>query len=156
MNIKQGLKEKALKRIPKGKLVSLDLVEPPAVPKGIADSTAEEFFHYSWVSSMLENVLSEVEAECRKQGMETHWMLFQARIIQPILGNQISPSISDLCDNYGIEDAKKASNMIITVKRRFQTALMHFVRSTVLSDGQANEELQYLLHFFPKTAQHFE
>jgi hypothetical protein len=46
--------------------------------------------------------------------------------------------------------------MIITVKRRFQTVLMHYVRSTVLSEGQASEEMKDLLHFFPKTAQHFE
>lgn len=154
---KQGLKERALKRIPKEKLVSLDLVEPPPVlPKGIADTTAEESYHYAWVSAMLEHVLSEVEAECLKQGMQIHWNLFHARIVQPILENQPSPSITGLCETYGIEDTKKASNMIITIKRRFQTMLMQYVRSTVLSEGQENEEMEDLLHFFPKTAQHFE
>lgn len=154
---KQGLKERALKRIPKEKLVSLDLVEPPPVlPKGIANSTAEESYHYTWVSAMLEQVLSDVEAECRKQGMQIHWNLFHARIVQPILGNEPPPSITGLCETYGINDAKKVSNMIITVKRRFQTMLMQYVRSTVLSDGQANEEMKDLLQFFPKTAQHFE
>ena len=60
---KQGLKERALKRIPKEKLVSLDLVEPPpALPQNIEDSTAEESYHYTWVSAMLEQVLSDVEA----------------------------------------------------------------------------------------------
>ena len=153
---KQGLKERALKRIPKEKLVSLDLVKPPALPESIADSSAEESYHYSWVSAMLENVLSDVEAECHKQGMQIHWILFRARVVQPILGSQPSPSIAGLCETYGIEDEKKASNMIVTVKRRFQTALMHYVRSTVLSEGQASEELKDLLQFFPKSAQHFE
>jgi RNA polymerase sigma-70 factor (ECF subfamily) len=153
---KQGLKERALKRIPKQKLVSIDLVEPPVMPESIADSTAEEFYHYTWVSTMLENVLSEVEVECREQGMQTHWTLFHARIVKPIMGNQPLPSITALCETYGIEDAKKASNMIITVKRRFQTVLMRYVRSTVLSEEQTTEELNNLLQFFPKTAQHFE
>ena len=153
---KQGLKERAQKRIPKEKLVSLDLVEPPALPESIADSTAEEFYHYAWVSTMLENVLSEVEAECRKQGMQLHWKLFHSRIVQPIMGNQPLPSIAVLCETYGIEDFKKASNMIITVKRRFQTTLIRYVRSTVLSEEQTSEELNNLLQFFPKTAQHFE
>jgi len=153
---KQGLKERALKRIPKEKLVPLDLVEPPVFPEGIANSSAEESYHYTWVSAMLEHVLSDVEAECCDQGMQIHWSLFHARIVQPILGNQPAPSITGLCETYGIEDAKKASNMIITVKRRFQTVLMHCVRSTVLSEGQASEELKDLLQFFPKTAQHFE
>ena len=154
---KQGLKERALKRIPKEKFVSLDLVEPPPVlPESIADSTAEESYHYTWVSAMLEHVLSDVEAECHEQGMQIHWRLFHARIVQPILGTQSAPSITDLCEIHGVGDAKKASNMIITVKRRFQTMLMHYVRSTVLSEGQASEEMRDLLHFFPKTAQHFE
>lgn len=154
---KQGLKERALKRIPKEKLVSLDLVETPSVlPESIADSTAEESYHYTWVSAMLEHVLSDVETECCEQGMQIHWSLFHARIVQPILQNQPPPSIIELCQTYGIEDAKKASNMIITVKRRFQTMLMHYVRSTVLSEEQANEEMKDLLQFFPKTAQHFE
>lgn len=153
---KQGLKERALKRIPKEKLVSLDLVELPALPETIADSTAEESYHYSWVSAMLENVLSDVETECHEQGMETHWRLFHGRVVQPILGNQPPPSITGLCEAYGIKDAKKASNMIITVKRRFQIALMQYVRSTVLSEEQASEELKDLLRFFPKTAQHFQ
>ncbi|MHC4540226.1 MAG: RNA polymerase sigma factor [Planctomycetota bacterium] len=154
---KQGLKERALKRIPKEKLVSLDLVEaPPVLPESIADSTAEESYHYTWVSAMLAYVLSDVEAECCEQGMQIHWRLFQARIIQPILGNEPLPSITELCETYGIGDAKKASNMIITVKRRFQTMLMHYVRSTVLSEKQASEELKDLLQFFPKSAQHFE
>jgi hypothetical protein len=132
------------------------LVEPPVLPESIADSSAEESYHYTWVSAMLEHVLSDVEAECCDQGMQIHWSLFHARIVQPILGNQPAPSITGLCETCGIEDAKKASNMIITVKRRFQTVLMHCVRSTVLSEGQASEELNDLLQFFPKTAQHFE
>ena len=151
---KQDLKKKALKRIPRQKLVSIDLVEPPAMPESIADSTAEEFYHYTWVSTMLENVLSEVEVECREQGMEAHWKLFHARIVKPIMANQPLPSITALCETYGIGDAKKASNMIITVKRRFQTALARYVRSTVLSEEQTGEELNSLLQFFPKTAQH--
>ena len=154
---KQGLKERALKRIPKDKLVPLDLVEPPPVlPQSIADSTAEESYHYTWVSAILEQVLSDVEAECCEQGMQIHWSLFHARIILPILGNQSPPSITSLCETFGIKDTKKASNMIITVKRRFQTMLMQFVRSTVLTEGQTNEEMKYLLQFFPKTAQNFE
>ena len=46
--------------------------------------------------------------------------------------------------------------MIITVKRRFRAALMQHVRDTVLSQGQAPDELEELLQFFPKSAQHFQ
>ena len=43
--------------------------------------------------------------------------------------------------------------MIVTVKRRFRSILMELVRNTVVSEEQANEELQYLLKFLPENAQ---
>ena len=43
--------------------------------------------------------------------------------------------------------------MIVTVKRRFRSVLMELVRNTVVSEGQAREELEYLLQFLPENAQ---
>jgi RNA polymerase sigma-70 factor (ECF subfamily) len=151
---KQSIKEKALKRIPKEKLVSLDLVEPPALPESIANANAEESYHYAWLSALLERVLSNVKAECDRHGMEIHWVLFYERIAKPILENNPQPSLSRLCKDYKIEDTKKASNMIVTVKRRFQAVLMRHARSTVLSEDQASEELDDLFKFFSDKAQH--
>ena len=85
--------------------------------------------------------------------METHWALFNERILQPILGSNDPASLAQLCKNYGIEDTKKASNMIVTVKRRFRSVLIELVRNTVVSEEQAHEELQYLLKFLPENAQ---
>ena len=152
---KQSLKEKALKRIPKEKVVCLDLVEPPALPESVANASAEESYHYAWLSALLERVLSSVKAECYEQGMETHWALFYERVVQPILENNAQPSLGRLCEDYDVEDTKKASNMIVTVKRRFQAALMRYACSTVLSEDQASEELEDLFKFFPENAQHF-
>ncbi|MHC4205417.1 MAG: hypothetical protein ACYSTT_12265, partial [Planctomycetota bacterium] len=66
------------------------------------------------------------------------------------------PSLADICEKYGIEDEKKASNMNITVKRRFQAALKEYIRNTVTSDAQVNEELEEIMRFFSKRAQHFK
>jgi DNA-directed RNA polymerase specialized sigma24 family protein len=151
---KQNLKEKALKRIPKAKLVPLDIVEPPALPEDIKNASAEESYHYTWLSALLERALSDVKTECDKQGMETHWVLFHERVVQPILENNAQPSLKRLCKDYNIKDAKKASNMIVTVKRRFQAALMRHARTTVLSEDQVSEELNDLLKFFPENSQH--
>jgi len=153
---KQNLKEKALKRIPKEKLVSLDIIEPPALPESVTKATAEKSYHYAWLSALLENVLSEVKAECDDHGLETHWALFGERVVRPILENRDPPSLSRLCTDYSIEGTKKASNMIMTIKRRFHKALLKAVRSTVLSQEQAVEELNDLLQFFPESAQHFQ
>jgi len=149
-------KQTAQKRIPKDKLVSLDIVEEPVFPHVHPDMTAEESYNYGWMSALLDRVLSDVEARCHEQDMSIHWNIFNDRIVQPILKQQTSPSLEDICEKYGISDRKKASNMTITVKRCFQAVLQEHVRNTVISDDQTREELQEIMQFFPKSAQPFQ
>lgn len=147
---------KAQKRIPREKLVSLDMVALPASPQDIADSTPEDSYHYAWLSSLLERVICELRSRYCEQGMETHWALFDEHVLRPILGSGSPPSLAQLCRQHGVEDLKKASNMIVTVKRAFRSALTDYVRSTVISEEHASEELSDLLHFFPREAQPLE
>ncbi|HCO96929.1 MAG TPA: hypothetical protein DIU00_23825 [Phycisphaerales bacterium] len=153
---KQSHKERSQKRIIAEKLVSLDMEEEPTLPESVSQTTAEESYHYAWLSSILEHVLKEVKDTFEKQGMDIHWALFNKRVVWPIFGDRSPPSLAELCESYDIEGVKKASNMIITVKRRFRAVLMQHVRNTVLSQGQAPDELEELLQFFPKSAQHFQ
>ena len=151
--INQDRDQKAQKRIPREKLASLDIAELPDLPQSFAQATAEDSYHYAWLSALLERVTVELKAACIEQGMEIHWALFHERVLQPILSNSNPASLTQLCENHGIEDTKKASNMIVTVKRRFRKVLMEHVRNTVVSEEQAHEELQYLLKFLPENAQ---
>ena len=153
---KQNRKERAQKRIPKGKMVSLDVVEPPALPVGMTQASVEESFNYAWVSAMMERVLSFVRAECAEHGMKMHWTVFYERVVRPLLTDSQAPSLAHLCQVHGIENTQTASNMIVTVKRRFRAALEQNVRRTLLDRDQAPDETEELLHFFRKSAQGFE
>jgi RNA polymerase sigma-70 factor (ECF subfamily) len=153
---KHNIKERALKRIPKGKLVSLEVAGTPTLPQSVERASAEESYHYAWLSALLERVIADVRAECHREGMETHYALFYQRIVRPIMGGQSPKSLADLSRKHGISDVKKVSNMIVTVKRRFRTALMQHVRRTLLSGDQASEEMEELLQYLPKSAQHFK
>ena len=137
-------------------MVSLDVVEPPALPVSMTQASVEESFNYAWVSALMERVLSFVKAECAEQGMETHWILFYQRVVRPVLADQKPPSVAELCQIHGIGDTQTASNMIVTVKRRFRTALEQNVRRTLLDGDQTPDEIEELLHFFRKSAQGFE
>jgi DNA-directed RNA polymerase specialized sigma24 family protein len=148
--------ERAQRRIPREKLVSLDIVELPDLPLSFAQATAEDSYHYAWLSALLERVISEVKAACLRQGMETHWALFKEHVLGPILGDAEPALLKELCEKYGIEDTKKASNMIVTVRRRFRNVLIEHVRNSVISEEQTSEELEYLLKFLPKSAQRLE
>jgi len=85
--------------------------------------------------------------------MESHWSLFNERVVQPLLNGSAPPALSTLCERYGVPDVKKGSNMIMTMKRRFRSALMKHVGNTVASKEQASAEMEELLKFLPQTAQ---
>jgi DNA-directed RNA polymerase specialized sigma24 family protein len=153
---KQRIRERARKRIPKCKLVSLNVTEEPNMPQSVERASAEESYHYAWLSVLLERVLVEVRADCHREGMGTHWELFYHRIVGPIMGGQPPASLTNLSQEHDIGDTKKASNMIVTIKRRFRTALIQHVRRTLLSGDQAPEEMEELLQYLPKSAQHLK
>jgi RNA polymerase sigma-70 factor (ECF subfamily) len=147
-------RESARRNIPKDRIVSLDTTEAPSLPQSVIESNPEDSYNYAWVSALLDHVLSDVKRTCCQQGMETHWCLFRQRVVLPMLNSSARPSLTEICQKYGIESEKKASNMIITVKRRFQAVLKKYIRSTVASESQMDDELRETMKFLPKKAQH--
>jgi len=151
INVRQ--KETAQRRIPKDRLAALDALEVSELPAAISEASPEESFNYAWVSTLLEEVLQQLESQCQSDGTSTHWYLFRERVLLPILDGASPCSLSQLCARYGVEDTTKASNMIVTVKRRFRTILQKRLRSLVTSDEQVREEWEEIRRFFPAVAQ---
>ncbi len=151
--INKNRDERAQKRIPRDRIVSLDATDVPHLPESFANVTAEDSYHYAWLSALLEDVVSVVEAKYSEQGKKIYWTLFEERVLQPILGSSDPPPLAQVCKKHGVDDVKKASNMIVTAKRFFRHTLVQHVRNTVMSEGQADEELQDLLQFLPGEAQ---
>jgi DNA-directed RNA polymerase specialized sigma24 family protein len=147
--INENAKEKAQKRLPKGRCISFDLTDPPVLPQTISSMTPEDCYNYAWLSDLLEQVLAEVEADCHDDGLDLHWQVFRDRLVQPILQDSPPPSLQDLTEKYGIGDEKRASNMLVTVKRRFQTAIRQRVRNTVANEDDVDDEVQELLQYLP-------
>jgi hypothetical protein len=106
------------------------------------------------MAALLDQVLSAVESECSERGMDVHWRVFYDRVVHPILENVEPPSLADVCRKYDIADKKKASNMVVTVKRCFRQTLSEHVRHTVMSGPDAEDELAEIMQFFGHSAQH--
>jgi len=140
----------ARKRIPEHKFVQLDQVDLAALSVPTENLTPEESFNYTWVSSLLDQILTDVEAECRSRDMKIHWKVFNDRILQPIIEDTAAAPLSDICRKYGIDSEARASNMIYTVKRRFQAALKRHLRQSVSSEAEVGEELEEIMQFFAK------
>jgi DNA-directed RNA polymerase specialized sigma24 family protein len=143
----------AQKRIPKSKLVSLDVTDLPELRQAASELTPEDSFNYAWVSSLLEQVLKEVEEKCHQDGKTVNWHIFHDRILEPIMEKTEPPSMKEICRKYAIESETKASNMMVTVKRRFQTVLRNHLCSLVVSEDQVDDELAEIMRFLPKIAQ---
>ena len=144
--------ETAQKRIPKAKLVPLDLIDLPDLPPSLIQSAPEESFHYAWVSALLEQVMEEVQTICRQRDLTLHWQVFSDRLVRPILNRTEPLSMKKICDRYGIADTVKASNMMTNVKRIFRTVLKQHVRNSVMSDEETADELAQIKRFFPRNS----
>jgi len=143
-------KETAQKRIPEAKLVPLDDSHLPELPQEVSLLEPEQCFDYAWKADLLERALSELKQWYIGRGMDVHWQLFRDRLLRPSMEGLEVPSLAQLCEEYGIETEDKASNMLGTVKRQFQTILTKQVRQTVLSGEAAAEELGEMFRFLKK------
>jgi len=141
----------AQKRIPPEKMVSLAKIDQAALPEAANDLTSEDSFNYAWVSGLLDRMLEEVQADCSRRGMETHWHLFHDRVLQPIVQDTKPPALAEVCARYGVQEAARASNMIFAVKKRLRAALQRHVRQSVASDLEIGEELAELARFLLRT-----
>ncbi len=149
-------KETAQKRTPRGRLVSLEAIDPCELPASITASSPEETFHYAWISTLLERVLEQVEAKCHEEGKTEHWYVFRDRVLEPITERTAPVSLKEICAKYGIEGQAKASNMLITVKRRFKAVLEQHLRDSVISEDYLAGEVEEIRRFIPDIAQESE
>jgi RNA polymerase sigma-70 factor (ECF subfamily) len=135
----------ARKRAPGSGLVSLDASELAPACEPYSQATPEQAFTYTWAAALLDRVLADCERECRAAGQAVHWEVFRDRVIGPIRDDAEAPSLAALCAAHGIPNAVVASNMIVTVKRRFQAALARHVRHMVHSQAEVKAEIQDLM-----------
>lgn len=143
-------KKKAKKRSPKGRLISLDGLEDFDVPDRARHLSPDEVLIYAMALEVLHEAIADVEAECRDDGLLTHWEIFYQREVRPHWDGAEAPSLGEMCERLDVPDAGKASNMIITVKRKFRRALERRLRAYVSSEDQVQEELNDLIQILGK------
>lgn len=91
------------------------------------------------------------KASCRKANQENHWGVLQRTVVEPTLGGTKMPALSEVCTELDIESETKASNMRVTVVRRFRPALRLRVRQFIDSYEQIDEEIQDLRRILSHT-----
>lgn len=137
-------------RLPKGGIVNLDFQDLANVDSIGDSATPEQSFHYAWITDLLDQVIAEVQEYYCSNGMKTHWEVFQLRTLKPTLEGGKPTPYETICARFGIKGPAKASNMEITVKRRFKAVLMRRLRDLTGSDAAAEEEFREILDFLSR------
>jgi len=143
----------ASKRHPKDGVVSLEEFDEEAMTLAAKDMKPEDVFTYVWASVLIDDVLAEVKEGCLLDGKKAYWEVFRARVLDPILTGVKPITVSDLCQRFGIKNKVKVSNMIVTVKRRFQKAVIQRVRQYIDNDEEVKQEIQGLIKILSKNTQ---
>jgi RNA polymerase sigma factor (sigma-70 family) len=133
------------KRMPKdGRLLELDREGAPAlqIPAGATPETA---FSAQWGATLVRRVLEQVRGDCHQRELAAHWAVFEARVVRPMMLGEAPAEYAVLVRRLGLRDAAQASNMMVTVKRRFARALFEAVSGTVGSPEEVDDELRALM-----------
>lgn len=144
--------EAAGKRRPKEAVISLEDFDEASIRLASREMKPDEAFTYFWASALLDEVAAEVRQGCIRDNKQTHWDLFRAHILEPIMGGEVPPPLQELCKRFDIDSETKASNMIVTVKRRFQRAIGARVRQHVNSDEEVAQEISDLMRILSRNS----
>jgi RNA polymerase sigma-70 factor (ECF subfamily) len=132
-------------RSPAGRLLPLEWDAPAREFEPLDEATPQRAFLRAWAAALLDDALAEVEAECLQAGQSTHWAVFQAQVLGPIMNAEPAPPIDRTCRRLGIDKPKAAHNMAVTVKRRFRRILEERVRAMVAREEDVEAEIRDLI-----------
>ena len=143
-------RETAAKRRPGNQAKRVDFEGITDLPVDRLGTRPEQVFNYTWATTLLDEVLTEVKNSFCETGRRAYWEVFRARVLAPIVENAVPAPLAELCKEYGVSDEAKASNMIVTVKRRFRSVLQLKLRQVVQDDSTVEAELSELLDVLSK------
>lgn len=134
--------EMAAVRRPEAGLVSLqELMENEHVPFEPADSSTPDLeFQKSWAKEVIQRVLRRLEFECRKGGLEVHFAIMRARLVDPILSGVPAVPTEDLAARYNLT-TKQVFNHLETAKRSFRHLMKDEISLYAASPDEVSVEL---------------
>jgi len=124
------------------------LEEAPDV--GTTSDDPEVQFNRAWADDLLQEVLAELEQECRSRDKLTHWQIFREWLLEPDTGASVG--MDRICVKYAIQDPATAYHMIENVKRRFRTILRVRLGQLVGSEDEIEAEVGQFINIFSSGA----
>jgi RNA polymerase sigma-70 factor (ECF subfamily) len=144
-------RENSCGRIPQSRLTPLDMIEPSRLPQSDPKSTLGDRLDHMWLSEVLTHVLERIQVECQEKGMSVHWHVFREYVVRPIMDHTDRRPLKEVSQRYGVNEIK-ASNMIVTLKRRFGKLLIQHLRRHMISDETAENDIETVRGFVREIA----
>lgn len=148
-NVKRA--ENAKSRKPLKGIVSLDELmagddEKYSIEPRV-DDTPEDVFNRVWARDLMFRVLRMFKEDCRDTGKDTHWHIFNFRIVRPSLEGDTPPPLDELARKFGLTP-KQAANRLLAARRNYQRLLRETIRIYALSEDDAAAEMRELQFAF--------
>jgi RNA polymerase sigma-70 factor (ECF subfamily) len=121
-----------------------DAGAPARTPES-RESHPSRAFSQQWTATLIQRVLETVHRQCAEGQLGPHWTIFEHRVVRPMLLGEPPAAYPALMARLNVRSAAQASNMLITVKRRFARALLQEIARTVESRADVEDELRELL-----------
>lgn len=121
----------------------IDIIEP-LLEGMLISTTPDEAFARLWGASIVLTAMLQTCEECYDAGLEPHWNIFVARILNPSFKRIPKEEYSFLLGVWGVPDYAHASVMITRVQRRFARQIRSVIQETVDDELQVDPELNEL------------
>lgn len=130
----------AAKRSP-GELMSLDTAQASEAKANVASPA--DVFERAWALDVLAQTLAEMQRQCEESGDAARWLVFEQRVVAPLLDDTPKPEYDDLAQQFKLKDGKAAMNLLVTAKRQFARVLRELVTDYVTrsADAQAKSRV---------------
>lgn len=132
-------RDAAQKRAPEGGFVELEDFDVPAASVGRSFAGDVE-----WARQVITEALQRTQIECEATGRTSFWLMFEARVVGPLLHGEPPPVYEKLVERLGFQSPLQASNALTTAKRIFSRMLREIVAEYVKSEEAVETELQEL------------
>lgn len=93
-----------------------------------------DVFDLTWARWVVHETLMRFRDECRNDGRDTVWNVFECRILLPAIQGTPPPLYEDLVERFDFKSPKQASNLLITARRQFHRILSNIIREYVDTD----------------------
>lgn len=111
----------------------------------IESDDPDQAFMRQWATAVFDQALTQMRETCEHDGMETHWIIFEARSVRPLLHGSAPAEIEDLIHSTGASGPDQISNILHSAKRKFFAILCGIIAETVESPDEIDTELDELI-----------